>query len=57
MKKFKTKKELRDFIAMEIPILVKPKRKVKYTFVGVFSSNNAKKIVINHLTDVFWNKE
>jgi hypothetical protein len=53
---FADKEQLADFIQRNIPFCVKPKKKAKTTYVGVFTSSNAMKIVIEELTDRLWEK-
>lgn len=53
---FSNKKQLADFIQKNIPIGVKPKKKSKTSFVSVFKSDNAMRIVIEELTDKLWKK-
>ena len=46
-----TKDELIQFISMNIPIVVRAKRKSKTVFVDVFTSQHAFETVINVLTE------
>lgn len=48
MRTFKTKEELREFIILNMPILVKNK-KAKY--VNPYKNENAFKIIVDTLTD------
>lgn len=51
--KFRNKKELRHFIFKKTPILMKSKRS-KYHFISVFSRSNSMDVVVDALTDAFW---
>jgi hypothetical protein len=53
---FSDKEQLADFIQRNIPICVKPTKKSKRAFVGVFKSDNAMRIVVQALTDKLWEK-
>lgn len=53
---FSDRKELADFIKRNIPFCVKPTKKAKTTFVSVFTSDNAMRVVIEELTDRLWEK-
>jgi hypothetical protein len=53
---FSDKEQLADFIQRNIPICVKPAKKSKTAFVGVFKSDNAMRIVVEALTDKLWEK-
>ncbi len=53
---FSDKEQLADFIQRNIPFCVKPTKKAKTTFVSVFTSNNAMRVVIEELTDRLWEK-
>lgn len=53
---FSDREQLADFIQKNIPFCVKPTKKAKTTFVSVFTSNNAMRVVIEELTDRFWEK-
>jgi hypothetical protein len=53
---FSDKEQLADFIQRNIPMCVKPTKKSKKAFVGVFKSDNAMKIVVEVLTDKIWEK-
>ena len=53
---FSDKEQLADFIQRNIPIWVKPTKKSKTAFVGVFKSDNAMRIVVEALTDKLWRK-
>jgi len=53
---FSDKEQLADFIQRNIPICVKPTKKSKTAFVGVFTSANAMKIVVEELTDRLWKR-
>jgi hypothetical protein len=53
---FSDKEQLADFIQRNIPIWVKPTKKSKTAFVGVFKSDNAMRIVVEALTDKLWEK-
>lgn len=49
---FKTKEELRHFIYIRTPFLMKSKRS-KHPLIGVFSRNNSMDVVVDALTDAF----
>lgn len=51
--KFRNKKELRHFIYIRTPFLMKSKRS-KYHFISVFSRSNSMDVVVDALTDAFW---
>ena len=53
---FSDKEQLADFIQRNIPFCVKPTKKAKTTFVSVFTSANAMRVVIEELTDRLWEK-
>lgn len=53
---FTDKEQLAEFIQVNIPIWVKPTKKSKTVFVGVFTSNNAMKETVEALTDKLWEK-
>ena len=53
---FSDREQLADFIQKNIPFCVKPTKKAKTTFVGVFTSENAMRVVIEELTDRLWEK-
>lgn len=53
---FTDKEQLAEFIQVNIPICVKPTKKSKTVFVGVFTSNNAMKETVEALTDKLWEK-
>lgn len=55
-KVFSDKEQLADFIQRNIPIWVKPTKKSKTAFVGVFKSDNAMRILVEALTDKLWEK-
>ena len=50
---FKTKEELRHFIYIRTPFLMKSKRS-KHPLIGVFSRSNSMDVVVDALTDAFW---
>jgi hypothetical protein len=51
MKKFETKQELRKYIRLNIPVLVKSKTG---RFVDVFRTNNGFQTVVEGLADALW---
>ncbi len=55
-KPFRNKEELAEFIQVNIPMLIAPSRKSKYTYISPFTSIHAFDIVIKGLTDRLWDK-
>lgn len=55
-KPFQRKEDLHKFICLNTPICVKPKKKAKTMFVGVFTSEHALDCVVDKLTDSIWEK-
>lgn len=53
---FPTKEDLHKFISLNIIFCVKPKKKAKTMFVGVFTSEHALNEVVDKLTDSIWEK-
>jgi hypothetical protein len=56
VKPFSTKHELSEFIQRNILFSIKATKKSNTPFVGVFTSNNAMKAVIDELTDRLWDR-
>ena len=53
---FKTKNDLKEFIALNIPFAVKPTRPAKTVLVGTFTSDNALKEAVEVLAERLWVK-
>jgi len=51
---FRSKQELRNFIAMHLPIAVRPTKPAKTTFVSAFTSVNAQDVVVDALVEALF---
>jgi hypothetical protein len=52
-KEFKNKEEVRRWFMANIPLLIRPTKRSKYTLVTPFSSGHAANAVLDYLVDAY----